>query len=483
MRHHTISLTSVVSAIGVLAMVQLTGACTVAVPAAPSAPSASASTGQVELTWVAPAPGASAVTGYTVVPWVNGAAMQPQKFASTRTTQIVTGLNVGVPYAFTVAASNAIGDGPASSSSAPLVLALPGEPASPRAWSGDTTAFLRWTAPTTGSTPITGYSITPIVDGLAQPARRTTASSAQTVKDLTNGTTVRFRIAAVSPVGTGPAVETSAVTIGADPLAASASWIDVVNYVRQGAGVSPLTANPIWAAGLQAHYSYLENTPDALRVGEFASAHTENPASPWYSEGGATAGASADLMLGAVGSARANVEGWLASPFHAIGILRPGLRSAAYAATSGAAGLDVIRGLDRSAPASKEPVLLPGPGTITTTRAYSGGERPSPLDSCPGFTNAGLPIVVLLPAPVPANTIASLRQPDGVDLTGADVCVISARTYVSHDTVYGPAGLSVLQDSNAVIIIPRAPLQSGRQTVTLTPAGSTPITWSFTVAS
>jgi hypothetical protein len=77
--------------------------------------------GQASVTWSAPVPNASAITGYRVTPYRNGFAQPVQVFASTATTQVVTGLAPGAPYVFRVAATNGSGTGPLSPASAPNV--------------------------------------------------------------------------------------------------------------------------------------------------------------------------------------------------------------------------------------------------------------------------------------------------------------------------------------------------------------------------
>jgi large repetitive protein len=88
-----------------------------ALPAAPTITAVSAGTSAATLSWSAPAANGSAITGYVVTPYVGGVAQAPQTFASTATTQTVTGLTGGTTYTFTVAAQNAAGTGPASAAS------------------------------------------------------------------------------------------------------------------------------------------------------------------------------------------------------------------------------------------------------------------------------------------------------------------------------------------------------------------------------
>src|SRR5262249_27246966 len=69
------------------------------------------------VTWTAPGTGGSPITSYTVTPYVGGTAQAP--VSATTTSLSVTGLTNGTAYTFTVAATNAVGTGPASAPSAP----------------------------------------------------------------------------------------------------------------------------------------------------------------------------------------------------------------------------------------------------------------------------------------------------------------------------------------------------------------------------
>jgi hypothetical protein len=256
------------------------------------------------------------------------------------------------------------------------------------------------------------------------------------------------------------------------------SWLDLVNDYRAMAGLPGVVEEPSWSDGLAKHLTYLQMTPASLKTGAYASAHTENPASLWYTPEGADAGRSADLYIGTVANDRTAIEAWMAAPFHAIGILRSRLQRVAYARTSAGAALDVIRGV--TGPASTQPVLWPGEGSqVDLTQV--GPESPDPLDSCPGFKRpAGLPIIAMLPSDPPAGTTARLHRPDGsVVAEGADLCVITAATFHSSDPTYGAAGKAVLTSDHAVVIIPRTPLTTGAYGVDLVRPGQLTLSWSF----
>ncbi len=79
-------------------------------PAAPVITAAAGSRGSARLTWSTAVDHGSAITGYVVTPGVAGVAEPPITFASSATTQAVTGLADGQASTFTVAATK-IGDG------------------------------------------------------------------------------------------------------------------------------------------------------------------------------------------------------------------------------------------------------------------------------------------------------------------------------------------------------------------------------------
>jgi hypothetical protein len=239
---------------------------------------------------------------------------------------------------------------------------------------------------------------------------------------------------------------------------------------------------PAWSAGIVAHLNYLWNTPSGLTEG--ASLHSESPASPYYTPEGAKEGESSDL-----GSGETNVEAidnWLAAPFHAVGMLRPGLEKVAFARVPGTgnAGLDVISGLNPEAPPKL--VLFPGPDS-TIDLAHYVGESPPPIETClaehPGadYDHAGLPLIALLTEPPAPGLSATITLPDGNRINSGDndLCVVAASTFVTRDTIYGSTGSSILSSDKAVFLVPRLPLVAGHYSVRISQPGKPDIAWSF----
>jgi hypothetical protein len=95
------------------------------VPSAPPAPTGTGAHNLVHLAWSAPANGGSPITGYTVTPFIGATAQTPRVFGSTATSQDITGLTDGTAYTFRVKATNAVGTGANSPTSAAITPAPP----------------------------------------------------------------------------------------------------------------------------------------------------------------------------------------------------------------------------------------------------------------------------------------------------------------------------------------------------------------------
>jgi hypothetical protein len=197
------------------------------VPGQPTNVLANPGNGSATLSWSAPAGGGAATT-YTITPYI-GTEAQPATTVTgspPATGATVTGLNNGTTYTFTVTATNALGNGPSSEHSAAATPATtPSAPTAVTATAGNTSATVDWSAPASGGSPITAYTITPYVGTEAQTPTTITGTpptTSTTITGLSNGTTYTFTVTATNALGNGPSSEHSAAATPAAPSLPSA---------------------------------------------------------------------------------------------------------------------------------------------------------------------------------------------------------------------------------------------------------------------
>jgi predicted phage tail protein len=192
-------------------------------PGPPTGLAAPPGNAQVSLSWVPPASdGGAAIIGYDVYLGTSshGESATPVNAALiTSTGYTVTGLTNGTTYYFTVDAVNDAdlhSAASAEASAAPVApTTAPGSPSGLTATAGDAQVSLSWTAPASdGGAQITSYDI---YEGTTANVKTTApvASSkgtSVTVKNLANGTTYYFKVAAVNTVGVGPPSSAASAT-------------------------------------------------------------------------------------------------------------------------------------------------------------------------------------------------------------------------------------------------------------------------------
>lgn len=213
------------------------------IPSAPAILSvARAGSGAVAITFTPAEANGAAITQYTATSTPGGITA-----SSLANPLIISGLNNGTSYTFTLTATNSVGTGPASSASSAITPAtVPGAPTIGTATKGNGQVSVAFTAPaSTGGSAITSYTATATPGGLTGTA----ASSPVVVSGLTNGTSYVFTVTATNAVGTGlpsatsaaaiPSTVPSAPTIGVATL--SADTTASIAFVAPNNGGSAIT--------------------------------------------------------------------------------------------------------------------------------------------------------------------------------------------------------------------------------------------------
>jgi len=270
---------------------------------------------------------------------------------------------------------------------------------------------------------------------------------------------------------------------GGARAATPAAWLARLNFHRKLAGLSAVTANANWSAGARLHARYVVKN-DAVE-------HVEDPANPWYTPQGAAAGLNGNVMgrYERDTSDTAAVDDWMSGPFHAIGMIDPQLAKTgfgSYRAADGglemAATLDANRGARGAVPAGQTfPIYWPNARAAVPITSFR-LEYPDPLTSCPGFTApSGLPVYLQIGAydKKPKVTKSSFKK-GGQALPH---CVFHEGNYKNPDAAAQALGRAILDARDAIVLIPKAPLQPGATySVSITANGKT-TAWSFKVAA
>jgi hypothetical protein len=283
------------------------------------------------------------------------------------------------------------------------------------------------------------------------------------------------------------AVLITTVMLAGFPLSHASSdvqldWLGYVNSYRALAGLSPLTEDPALSDGDAKHANYM--------VQNNVIQHSEDPGNPFYTSEGDAAARASNLFLGFGSSCftddRVPIDGWVSGPFHAMGVLRTTIvRTGFGTATTTANGtcrkgaaLDVLRGTG-SAPVPSYPYEWPGNGTSVALLTIAQNESPDPLTGCPGYSNPpGLPVYAFFGGTtnVTTHSFSSGGQP-------LEHCVYDGSSYTNPDGNSQTVGRQVLAGSNAVVLIPRAPLVDGTSyTASITSSGVT-ATWTFAAST
>jgi hypothetical protein len=190
----------------------------ITVPGQPTGVVATADTARARISWTAPTDnGGSPILVYKAM--VVGDTLSFCESASSPCT--ITGLTAGTTYNVVVRAANAVGGGPNSLASNPVVPLAPVVPTAPRSPVAVVNSFsaitVTWQRPVyNGGSPITGYTVTSAPGGLTCA---TTGDTTCQVTGLNQATAYTFTVTASNVAGNSPpsAASTAVTTTGIVP--------------------------------------------------------------------------------------------------------------------------------------------------------------------------------------------------------------------------------------------------------------------------
>lgn len=267
------------------------------------------------------------------------------------------------------------------------------------------------------------------------------------------------------------------------PTPPSNDWLSYLNTLRGLANLPAVSENATSSDGAFKHSRYM--------VKNDVIAHSEDSGKPFYTTEGNIAAGKSNVMVSSTTNTTDMdaLDMWMTGPFHGVGLLDTRLVQSGYGAYREEDGgwemagtLDVLSGRASKPPTSVVfPIMWPADGKTSWLTTYDGNESPDPLTSCAGYTApSGAPIYLQLGTGsiTPIVSSATLTK-NGASLP---ICTYSEATYTNPESSQQSLGRNVLGSRDAVIIIPKNPLEAGSYSVSITVNG-TNHSWSFTITN
>lgn len=338
------------------------------------------------------------------------------------------------------------------------------------------------------NTPTVAPAAPPIANSRATAVPTATATVATATATETAPATVPTQTVTASPTRTptAQATPTASPTLQPTPtptspaVATGPDWLIYLNRFRAQAALPPLAENSDWSEGSRLHSIYMVNTDQLW--------HDEHISSPWYTKAGQEAAKNGNIAasdwMGEPAFTWA-IDFWMSAPFHAVPILDPALGEVGFGTYREEVGvfvvtaaMDVGRGIGEVPAAISFPVTFPADGGQTWVLSNRLGEFPNPLESCPGYQRpTGPPLILQIGDGSETPAVTSTRLIQG-EIALAH-CVFDETNYVNDEDFRQGIGREILNERDAIVILPRRPLEVGNAyTVTVTVNGQT-VSWRF----
>ena len=276
-------------------------------------------------------------------------------------------------------------------------------------------------------------------------------------------------------------IKTIPVAEGAPP---APEWLGYLNLFREMGGLSPLVEDESLTYGSQWHSRYMVVNDEPI-------AHREDSGNVLYDKAGHQAAVNGNIFattqLEADYSWATNF--WVSAPFHLLAIMDPRLSEVGYGQhneDSGtfkmAAVLDVRSALADGEGEGNYPYFFPGEGTKTWVVRHNLYEWPDPTTSCPGYSRpTGPPLVLQLgDGRLTPNVTGHAVYRDGQLV---ESCRFDETSYRNPEAFAQRTGRSILDERDAIVIIPRQPLLGSSIYTVQIEANGQSYSWQFSTGS
>ncbi|MCA9924249.1 MAG: hypothetical protein KC421_17855, partial [Anaerolineales bacterium] len=257
-------------------------------------------------------------------------------------------------------------------------------------------------------------------------------------------------------------------------------WLNYLNLFRDMAGLPRFTEIETLSEGGRNHAQYMV-------MNDRPVAHSEDVNNPFFTPAGRQAAHNGNIF--ATSQIQADyvwsVNFWTSAPFHLMPIINPGVESAGYGRYNQeigqfhmAAVLDVRTELGNATTTPTYPIFFPGDGSETWIVRRSLFEWPDPLGSCAGYSVPTGPAIVLQLGDgslTPKVTGHAFYK--GTQLL--DSCVFDETTYLNPDRYAQEVGRSILNQQDAVVLIPKLQLPINETYTVQIEANGEMYTWNF----
>jgi len=282
-------------------------------------------------------------------------------------------------------------------------------------------------------------------------------------------------------------------------VSTGSNWLTVLNGYRTRLNVPLVEEDPALSEGCVAHAKYLmRNYQQRLSKGGQIGVlfHQEDESKPGYSPAGLKAAQASDVVYQSRNRMTVDqlmaqaIEWWISGPFHRPELLSPDLLRAGFGQYCEGPGcvsaVNVVSDLVLAPPGGKplaEPIKIPPDGATVKAPRF-GGEWPSPVSSCAGYSPSAPAITLQLGMHVLAKmTDASLTQTTGAAAgSKVETCAYDADGYTNPDAGSQARGREVLSSFGEVVMMVRDPLAGGQTYRVAMIVNDKPYTWSFTAA-